>query len=86
VDTHYALTVFYTMSGGADQGSDYTLSGPAGQVVIPAGQSSATVTLDAILDHVQEKTQRATMDLTANANYHLLNNTSSSTVSILNAP
>jgi hypothetical protein len=43
------LTVHYKMSGtaslGGGLGYDYTLSGTAGQVTIPAGQSSATVTL-----------------------------------------
>src|ERR1051326_8073214 len=40
-----SITVSYAMSGTATNGTDYTLSGTPNQVTIPAGQSSATVTL-----------------------------------------
>lgn len=51
------------MSGKAKEGSDYTLSGSAGQVTIPAGQAAATVTLTAVVDHVKEKKETAEMTL-----------------------
>ena len=40
-----SITVGYAMSGTATNGTDYTLSGRPNQVKIPAGQSSAAVTL-----------------------------------------
>src|SRR5205807_30364 len=42
-----STTVHYSMSGTASLGTDYTLSGSPGQVTIPAGQSSGSVTLSA---------------------------------------
>jgi len=42
------------MSGGAQQGSDYTLS-PSGSVTIPTGQSSANVTLHALTSGPAQK-------------------------------
>jgi hypothetical protein len=41
------ITMFYSLSGNAVLGSDYTLSGILGEVTIPAGESSATVLLRA---------------------------------------
>jgi hypothetical protein len=41
-------TVTYSTSGSAQLGQDYTLSGPPGQVVFSPGQTSATVTLNAL--------------------------------------
>jgi hypothetical protein len=45
-----SIAVRYSMSGSAAVGSDYTLSSAHGQVTIPAGQSSASVTLSALED------------------------------------
>ena len=59
------------MSGKATLGSDYTLNGTAGQVTIAAGQSSATVTLNAIKDNIKEKAETATMTLQAGSGYTL---------------
>ena len=39
----HPVAVFYSVQGTATLGVDYTLDGTPGQVVIPAGQSSATV-------------------------------------------
>jgi PKD repeat protein len=63
------ITVGYGMSGRAALGSDYTLSGTAGQVVIPAGQTSGTVTLSAIADGVKEKSETAVMTLKSGSGY-----------------
>jgi hypothetical protein len=41
------ITVHYAMHGTAQQGTDYTLSGAPGKVVIQPSQQSATVTLHA---------------------------------------
>ena len=41
------ITMFYSLSGNAVLGSDYTLSGILGEVTIPAGESSATILLRA---------------------------------------
>jgi hypothetical protein len=55
------------MSGTASLGSDYTLSGTRGQVTIPAGQSSASVTLKSLQDpdNANEKAETAIMKLQA---------------------
>jgi hypothetical protein len=65
------ITVTYSMRGKALQGSDYTLTGIPGQVTILAGQSSATVMLHAVADHVKETSQTVTMRLTDGIGYKL---------------
>lgn len=55
--------VNYTISGSAVLGQDYILSGTVGQVVIPAGQSSATVLLTALNDGVAEDKETVTLTL-----------------------
>ena len=57
------------MSGTATQGVDYTLSGTPGQVVIPAGQAAATVTLHALVDHVTDGNEPATLTLNPGSGY-----------------
>ncbi len=57
------------MSGKATQGSDYTMSGTPGQVIIPAGSNSGSVTLSAIVDNVKEKKEKATMTLQSGSGY-----------------
>jgi hypothetical protein len=73
------------MSGTATNGTDYTLSGTAGQVRILAGQSSATITLKAKADHVTEGTETAIMTLQPGSGYKL-GNPKQATVSILDSP
>jgi hypothetical protein len=65
------LTVFYTVGGSAQLGTDYTLSGLPGQVVIPAGQASATITLHALNDVVTERRENVRFKLSAGAGYKL---------------
>ncbi len=65
------VTVGYLMRGTARQGNDYTLTGTAGQITIPAGQSSATIVLQAVADQVKEKTETAIMVLVRGAGYKL---------------
>jgi hypothetical protein len=61
------ITVFYSMSGNARLGIDYTLSGTPGEVTIPAGEFSARVILHA-LTNVNRK---ATMTLLPGPGYFL---------------
>jgi hypothetical protein len=62
-DTSAPLTVSYTLSGAAINGTDYaTLSG---SVVIPAGQSSALVTVTAVNDALIEGDEAVTLTLAA---------------------
>jgi hypothetical protein len=61
------VTVFYSMSGKAKLGTDYTLSGTPGQVTIPAGQFSARVVL-----HARKNVKKAaTMTLIDGPGYFL---------------
>jgi len=78
-----STTVYYSMSGNATQGSDYTLSGTPEQVTIPAGQSSAAVTLNALKDNVREKNETATMNLQPDPSYKL-GKVQKATVTIVN--
>ena len=77
--------VKYAMTGTATSGSDYSLSGTAGQVTIRAGQSSGIVTLKSKIDHVTEGTETATMTLQPGNGYKL-GNPKEATVSILDSP
>jgi hypothetical protein len=79
------VTVRYSMSGTATLGSDYTLTGSPGQVVIPANQKSATVMLHSVHDNVKESNETATMTLQAGQGYKV-GNPSAATVTIINVP
>ncbi len=69
-----SITVRYAMSGTATNGTDYTLSGTPNQVTIPAGQSSAAVTLTSQLDQITEGTETAIMTLQRGRGYRLSRN------------
>ena len=73
------------MRGTALQGNDYTLGGIVGQATIPAGQSSATVVLHAVTDHVKEKSETAVMALASGAGYKIPKR-ARATVTIVNGP
>jgi PKD repeat protein len=79
------LTVNYAMSGTATNGTDYTLSGAAGQATIQPGQASTTVTLSATVDHVTEGKETATMTIQRGAGYRVGPN-NKGTISIKDAP
>ena len=68
-----STTVFYSMSGTATSGSDYTLSGTPGQVTIPAGAHGAKITMTTIDDHVSEPIETAVMTLQPGPGYTLGN-------------
>lgn len=64
------VTVFYTLSGSAHEGSDYTITpSPTGQVVIPSGQTSATVTAHVLVDGINENKESFALTLTNNPSY-----------------
>jgi hypothetical protein len=64
INPFQATTVHYSISGKAQYGTDYRLSGIFGQVDIPAGASSASVVLHALTDSlVEKKAEKATMKL-----------------------
>jgi hypothetical protein len=71
---HSQVTVYYSMSGKATLGTDYTLSGTPGRIIIPAGQASATITLHSLVDNVhRERNEVATMTLQRGTGYRLSN-------------
>jgi serine protease AprX len=65
-----SIIVGFVMSGTATNGTDYKLS-PGNHVTIPAGQSSAVVTLTSKLDQITEGTETAIMTLQAGSGYKL---------------
>jgi hypothetical protein len=74
-----SVTVNYTMGGNAVNGSQYSLSGAPGQVTIPAGASSANVTLS--VTSGPSRSAQATMTLTSGSGY-TLSSSRSATVTI----
>ena len=75
------VIVTYKMGGSARLGITYTLSGPSGYITIPAGASTATVTLTALQSNLT-RTKTATMQLNSGAGYQLPSN-SKATVTIM---
>ncbi|NWG04107.1 MAG: hypothetical protein HXY44_14735, partial [Syntrophaceae bacterium] len=65
--TTSALTVYYTVGGTATSGSDYNAL--SNSVTIPAGSSSATITVTPINDTVVESDETVIVTLSANATY-----------------
>jgi len=64
------VIVTYKMGGNAKLGINYTLSGTSGQITIPAGASTATVTLNALQNNVT-RTKTALMQLNSGLGYQL---------------
>ena len=77
------LTVGYAVSGSAVSGSDYTALGSS--VSIPAGQTSATVTLSALADSRSEGPETVTLTLSAGSHY-TVGSPSAATKRIENGP
>ncbi|MBX3740392.1 MAG: DNRLRE domain-containing protein [Akkermansiaceae bacterium] len=67
--TTAALNVNYTLGGTADAGTDYTT--PAGVVTIPAGATSAVITIDVLEDQLLEADETVTVTLAAGGGYSL---------------
>ena len=79
------LTVFYTIGGTAINGTDYsTLSG---SVLIPAGQTTATITVMALDNGITNDNEFVTLTLTGTSNpaYTVDSSSSSATVTIIDA-
>jgi hypothetical protein len=64
------IVVNYFMTGTAGLGSDYMLNGPLGQLTIPAGQSSASVSLTVTTTKTRGK-EKATMIVNPGSGYNL---------------
>jgi len=80
-----SITVLYSRSGTAGLTSDYTLSGTLGKVTIPAGQTSASFTLQALSDTdetTEPASETAIMTLKAGTGY-AVGTPSTATVTIL---
>lgn len=77
------VTVFYTLSGTAHNGSDFTITPmPVGQVTIFAGQSVATVTAHVLIDGINEKKETFTLTLINRPNYTITRKFNKATVTI----
>ena len=68
-DTTAALTVNYTISGSATNGSDY--ASLSGSVVIAAGASSATVLVTPVDDAIDENNETVILTLAAGTGYQI---------------
>lgn len=75
------LIISYTMKGSAVSGTNYSLSGSPGQIIIPAGSKSAAVALTAISGTQTGK--QATMALKSGAAYKLSSIKSKKVVTVL---
>jgi hypothetical protein len=71
VNPSQPVTVNYSLSGKAAYGADYVVDGNVGQITIPPGASSATVTLNALTDNLREKKEKAVMTLQRGTSYKL---------------
>ena len=72
VNPSQPVTVNYALSGTAVWGTDYVVSGIPGQVTIPAGAPSASVTLTALTDNVfPEPNETVVITLRGGAGYSL---------------
>jgi hypothetical protein len=78
--------VSFSITGKAGLGLDYTIDGNPSQVTIPAGASSAAVTLHALTDATRERSEKITLTLFQGSNYALSRTKSQrkATMSIIN--
>jgi hypothetical protein len=86
VDPFFSLTVNYTMGGNATLGTNYTLSGPHGQVVIPAGQTSATVILSSNAASISSSKESAKLILAPGPGYAINKSHKSASVKLKKPP
>src|SRR5467141_4187449 len=76
------LTVFYTMSGTAIFGADYSLSPIVGRFIIPAGKTSATVTITALKNLARKTNRTAPMTIVNGPGYFTTTGFNTATVTI----
>jgi len=79
-DTELALTAFYTVSGTATSGVDFTAL--PGSVTLPAGSSTAQVTVTPLNDTLVEPMETVVLTLSANPVYVLEPTAATATVSL----
>jgi hypothetical protein len=65
------IVVNYSISGKPILGSDYTLDQSPGVIVIPAGASTAAITVQALADQLREKSEKITLTLAPGSGYTL---------------
>ncbi len=85
VNSTSSTTVTYAMSGTAVRGTHYDLNGTFGKITIPAGASSANVTLTALNNNLNTGSEAATMALKSGTSYKLSTAIKAS-VTIANTP
>jgi hypothetical protein len=73
------------MAGRAIFGKHYTLSGTFGQVTLPAGASTATVTLTSIPNSIRRGNKAAILSLLAGNGYQLSSSSRVAAVTIVNS-
>ncbi len=78
--TTQPLTVFYSLSGTATEGSDYNAL--SGEVVIPIGKTSVTLDVLAIDDAIAEVSESVIVTLEADQAYNLDANTAKRTATV----
>ena len=83
-DTSQALTVFYSLAGSALQGVDYAIL--PGTVIIPAGSTSAAVTIVPLDDGQTEDDQTVTLLLGSLGTNYKLGDINTSTLTIKSNP
>ena len=79
------VTINYSMSGTAILGTHYILSGSPGQIMIPQGSSSGSVTLSALSTSLTSGSENATMTIVGGGGYKI-SKTKTATVTINNVP
>jgi hypothetical protein len=86
VNPNRPTKVNYTMGGTATWGTDYTLSGTSGQVVIAAGASSGSVTLRALSNNSSTGNHVATMTVQSGTRYTVSSSNQASVTIVYPAP
>lgn len=79
--TTASMTIYYTVSGTATNGTDYARL--SGSVIIPAGRSSATISLSPIDDALAEGTENVVLTLASRTNYSVDATQNTATATIL---
>jgi hypothetical protein len=79
----FDIPVAYTIAGTATLGDDYTLTEPIGIIVIPAGETSASIELNALSDTVvREKKEAVKITVVPGLNYNLPKKKAARTVTV----
>jgi hypothetical protein len=86
VNPNAASIVNYSMKGKAVLGKHYTLSGVKGQITIPAGRSSASVSLTALKTNLVQGRETARMLIIARTDYKVSSTGRKASVMIANVP